>query len=55
MYSYAFVEEVFVETVGNVHHDRSNGALEVGYFITPSIGVRFLAGGFYTHGGMSSE
>ena len=41
-----------VETVGNVHHDRSNGALEVGYFITPSIGVRFLAGGFYTHGGL---
>ena len=53
MYSYAFVEEVFVETVGNIHHDRSNGALEVGYFITPSVGVRFLAGGFYTHGGLS--
>ena len=46
MYSYAFVEEVL-----NIHHDRSNGALEVGYFITPSIGVRFLASGFYTHGG----
>jgi hypothetical protein len=54
MYSYAFVEEVFVpvETIGNVHHDRSNGALEIGYFITPSIGVRFLSGGFYTHGGL---
>jgi len=51
-YSYAFVEEVFVETVGNVHHDRSNGAFELGYFVTPSIGVRFLAGGFYTHGGL---
>ncbi len=53
VYSYAFVEEVFVETVGSIHHDRSNGALEVGYFVTPSIGVRFLAGGFYTHGGVS--
>jgi len=53
MYSYAFVEEVFVETRGNVHHDRSNGALEIGYFIPPSgIGVRFLSGGFYTHGGL---
>jgi hypothetical protein len=49
MYSYAFVEKVFVETVGNVHHDRSNGSFELGYFVRPSIGVRFLAGGFYTH------
>jgi hypothetical protein len=53
MYSYAFVEEVFVEPIGNVHHDRSSGALEVGYFITPSIGVRFLAVGSYTHGGLA--
>ncbi len=41
-----------METVGDVHHDRSNGALELGYFVTPSLGVRFLAGGFYTHGGL---
>jgi hypothetical protein len=53
MYSYAFVEEVLVEGIGSVHHDRSNGALELGYFLTPSLGVRFLAGGFYTHGGLS--
>jgi hypothetical protein len=53
MYSYAFVEKVFVETVGNVHHDRSNGVLEIGYFIQPSgLNVHFLAGGFYTHGGL---
>jgi len=52
MYSYAFVEEVFVPTVGDVHHDRSNGSFELGYFITPSVSVKFLAGGFYTHGGL---
>jgi opacity protein-like surface antigen len=53
MYSYAFVEKVFVETVGDIHHDRSNAALELGYFITPSLGARLLASGFYTHGGLS--
>jgi hypothetical protein len=53
MYSYAFVEKVFVETIGNVHHDRSNGAFELGYFITPSVSVKFVAGGFYTHGGLT--
>jgi hypothetical protein len=53
MYSYAFVEEVFVPTVGDVHHDRSNGAFELGYFIVPSLSVKFLAGGFYTHGGLT--
>jgi opacity protein-like surface antigen len=52
-YSYAFVEKVFVETVGDIHHDRSNAALELGYFVTPSLGARFLASGFYTHGGLS--
>jgi len=53
MYSYAFVEKVFVETLGDIHHDRSNAALELGYFVTPSLGARFLATGFYTHGGVS--
>jgi opacity protein-like surface antigen len=47
-YSYAFVERVL-----DIHHDRSNGALELGYFLTPSLGARFLASGFYTHGGLS--
>jgi hypothetical protein len=47
-YSYAFVERVL-----GIHHDRSNGALEVGYFVTPSLGTRFLASGYYTHGGLS--
>ncbi|HTO85922.1 MAG TPA: hypothetical protein VMR54_00145 [Thermoanaerobaculia bacterium] len=48
MYSYAFVERVL-----DIHHDRSNAALELGYFVTPSLGARFLATGFYTHGGLS--
>jgi hypothetical protein len=46
-YSYAFVERVL-----DIHHDRSNGALELGYFLTPSLSARFLASGFYTHGGI---
>jgi hypothetical protein len=46
-YSYAFVERVL-----DIHHDRSNGALELGYYLTPSLGARFLASGFYTHGGI---
>ena len=47
-YSYAFVERVL-----DIYHNRSNGALELGYFVTPSLGARFLASGFYTHGGLS--
>jgi opacity protein-like surface antigen len=46
-YSYAFVERVL-----DIHHDRSNAGLELGYFLTPSLGARFLATGFYTHGGL---
>ncbi|HEY3122534.1 MAG TPA: hypothetical protein VGK70_00555 [Thermoanaerobaculia bacterium] len=46
-YTYAFVERVL-----GIHHDRSNGALELGYFVTPSLGARFLASGFYPHGGL---
>jgi opacity protein-like surface antigen len=49
-YSYAFVERVL-----GIHHDRSSGALELGYFMTPSFGARFLASGFYTHGGISNR
>jgi hypothetical protein len=51
-YSYAFVEPVFVEGVGNIHHDRSNVFLELGYFLTPSLSVRGIGTGFYTHGGL---
>ncbi len=45
-YSYAFVERVL-----GIHHDRSNGFLELGYFLTPSLSVRGIATGLYTHGG----
>ena len=47
-YSYAFVERVL-----GVHHDRSNGFLELGYFLTPSLSMRGIATGVYTHGGLS--
>jgi hypothetical protein len=47
-YSYAFVERVL-----DIHHDRSNAALDLGYYMTPSLGARFLATGFYTHGGVT--
>jgi hypothetical protein len=46
-YSYAFVERVL-----GIHHDRSNGFLEVGYFLTPSLSLRGIATGSYTHGGL---
>ena len=47
-YSYAFVEHVL-----GIHHDRSNGLLELGYFLTPSLSMRGIATGFYTHGGVN--
>ncbi|HYV40254.1 MAG TPA: hypothetical protein VEO02_00535 [Thermoanaerobaculia bacterium] len=46
-YSYAFVERVL-----GIHHDRSNGFLELGYFLTPSLSVRGIGTGVYTHGGI---
>jgi len=46
-YSYAFVEKVL-----GIHHDRSNGILELGYFLTPSLSVRAIGSGYYTHGGL---
>jgi hypothetical protein len=46
-YSYAFVERVL-----GIHHDRSTGFLELGYFLTPSLSVRGIGTGFYTHGGL---
>ena len=47
-YSYAFVERVL-----GIHHDRSNAFLELGYFLTPSLSMRGIATGLYTHGGVN--
>ena len=47
-YSYAFVERVL-----DIHHDRSNAFLELGYFLTPSLSIRGIATGLYTHGGIN--
>jgi hypothetical protein len=47
-YSYAFVERVL-----DIHHDRSNVFLELGYFLTPSLSIRGIATGLYTHGGIN--
>jgi hypothetical protein len=46
-YSYAFVEEVL-----GVSHDRSNLDLEVGYFLTPSLGISAIGSFQKTHGGL---
>lgn len=46
-YSYAFVEEVL-----GISHDRSNADLEIGYFLTPSLGVSALVNYQKTHGGL---
>jgi hypothetical protein len=46
-YSYAFVE-----AVKGINLDRSNLGVVVGYFLTPSLAVRFLGSGYYTHGGV---
>ena len=46
-YDYAFVEEV-----QNINTNRSDFGFQAGYFITPSLGLRFLSVGHYTHGGI---
>jgi hypothetical protein len=46
-YSYAFVEKVL-----GVSHDRSNLDLEIGYFLTPSLGISALGSYQKTHGGL---
>jgi hypothetical protein len=38
-----------------IHHDRSNVFLELGYFVTPSLSVRGIATGLYTHGGVAFQ
>jgi len=47
-YDYAFVQKV----VG-INTNRSDFGLQAGYFITPSLGIRFLSAGWYTHGGIA--
>ena len=46
-YDYAFVEEVV-----NINTNRSDFGFQAGYFITPSLGMRFITAGYYTHGGI---
>jgi hypothetical protein len=46
-YSYAFVEEVL-----GIPHDRSNADLEIGYFLTPSLGISVTGSYQKTHGGL---
>lgn len=48
-YAYAIVERV--EAV-DVSLNRSDFALEVGYFLTPSLAARAVGDGYYTHGGL---
>ena len=47
-YDYAFVEEVV-----NINTNRSDFGFQAGYFITPSLGLRFLSTGWYTHSGIT--
>jgi hypothetical protein len=49
-YSYAFVQRLM-----GIRHDRSDGFLELGYFLTPSLAARGIASGHYTHGGVAFE
>jgi predicted porin len=49
-YSYAFVERLM-----NIHHDRSDASLELGYFLTPSLAMRVIGTGHYTHGGVAFQ
>ena|SRR5437867_8760815 len=46
-YSYAFVQRLL-----GIRHDRSDGFLEIGYFLTPSLSARAIGTGHYTHGGV---
>lgn len=46
-YSYAFVERVL-----GIKHDRSDGELELGYFLASSLGIRAVGTWSYTHGGV---
>jgi hypothetical protein len=48
-YAYVFVEKV--QGI-DLNLNRSNMGMELGYFLTPSLAMRFLAMGHYTHGGL---
>jgi hypothetical protein len=48
-YSYAFAQRI-----ENIHHDRSNLDLELGYFLTPRIRAFAIATGQKTHGGIDT-
>ncbi len=48
-YAYAFVERV---EVADVSLNRSDFAVELGYFLTPSLAARAVGDGYYTHGGL---
>ena len=47
-YSYAFVEKVL-----GISHDMSTADLNLGYYLTPSLGARGILSYGYTHGGLS--
>lgn len=47
-YDYAFVEKVL-----DININRSDFGFQAGYFITPLLGLRFLAVGYHTHGGIA--
>jgi hypothetical protein len=50
-YDYAFVEHVL-----GINLNRSDFGIELGYFLSflsPSLGIRFLGTGYYTHGGLA--
>jgi hypothetical protein len=46
-YDYAFVEHVL-----GINVNRSDFGFEAGYYMTPSLALRFLGVGYYTHGGL---
>ena len=49
-YSYAFVEKVI-----GISHDFSSADLQLGYFLTSSLGARAILSYGYTHGGISAN
>lgn len=51
-YVQARVNYAFVEEVADIHHDRSNVDLEVGYFVTPEWSIRALGFWQFAHGGV---
>ena len=48
-YGYSFAQEI-----ENIHHDRSNLDIEIGYIITPAIRVFAVSAGQKTHGGIDT-